>query len=155
MLFNIMFGMIIPWMICIYFFTKEPRLVIMLFPLGATIAFLFNDLGLVQFWTVNPVYLNPSLSIVPYNIGYFPMIAIIFAYVLKKRRIHPFYLVLLFTFVVSFIEYIFLLTGKVVYHTGWNMVWTGITYIIGFGLCTLYIKLSSSYRLLTKKETGL
>ncbi|SDZ83307.1 hypothetical protein SAMN05421743_101356 [Thalassobacillus cyri] len=148
MFLNIIVGTMIPWIICIYFFTKEPRLVILLFPVGATIAFLINDLGQVFFWTVTPDYLNPSLSIVPYNIGYYPMLAIIFAYVLIKSRIRPVYLVFLFTLAASCMEYIGLVAGKVDYHSGWNILLTALTYPIGFILCILYIKLSYYYRLL-------
>ncbi|WP_051353071.1 hypothetical protein [Thalassobacillus devorans] len=149
MFVNILIGIIIPWMICIYFFTKEPRLVILLFPVGATIAFLINDLGQVLFWTVTPIHLNPSLSIVPYNIGYFPMLAIIFTYVLIKSSIRPVYLVFLFTIATTGIEFISLMMGKVDYHSGWNIWLTALTYPIGFILCILYIKLSYSYRLLS------
>lgn len=145
---NIVVGMIIPWLICFYLFVRTPKLVILMFPLGISIAFFANDWGFDIFWEVMPDHENPSLSSIPYNIGYFPLLTISYSYfhIVYKTNHTP--LVVFFTIVTTLIEWVGVLSGKVHYFGGWLIFYTSFTYLAGFLICVGYIKLLYRYKIL-------
>lgn len=137
---NVLLGLLIPWVILIYFYKKSPLLVILMYPLGVTISFVANDWGFLLFWEVEPVYNNPSLSAIPISVGYFPLITALFAYIREKKAIDTWKLILLFSILTTFIELLVLWSGKIHYYNGWNILWTYFTYLAGFVVVNVYIK---------------
>ncbi|WP_028784308.1 hypothetical protein [Thalassobacillus devorans] len=142
---NVLLGLLIPWGILIYLFMKSPLLVILMYPLGVTIAFVANDWGFDLVWEVKPIYNNPSLSAIPISLGYFPMVTSIFAYVREKTLIDIWTLILSFSLLTTFIEFLVLWSGKIHYYNGWNILWTYVTYLAGFIVVHVYVNILKKY----------
>ncbi len=150
MLLNIVLGLLIPWILCILLVQKAPIVVFVMFPVGIAIAFLANDWGFDLFWMVSPILKNPSLSALPYNLGYFPLLACIFAYFKVKKGINSTLLVIIFSIITTSIEGGALLIGRVLYLNGWNILFTYLVYITGFTIASLYLHLLTNFKILPK-----
>ncbi|MFB4165787.1 hypothetical protein ACE1TI_18810 [Alteribacillus sp. JSM 102045] len=104
MIYNILIGMVIPWICLIFLFKKTAKVMLITFPLGISIAFLANDWGEDIFWGITPyIEKNPSLATLPINIGYFPLLACLLAYVQTKKVSNDNILIVLFSFSATFI----------------------------------------------------
>ncbi|MFB4164098.1 hypothetical protein ACE1TI_09710 [Alteribacillus sp. JSM 102045] len=88
MLINVIAGMIIPWIFSFFLYKKYPKVIILLYPLGISIAFISNDWGFDIFWLVALFHDNPSFSALPFNLGYFPFICSLFVYLKLKKIIN-------------------------------------------------------------------
>ncbi|WP_082234960.1 hypothetical protein [Halobacillus massiliensis] len=150
MVFNIIFGAIIPWIIIFFFFKKYPEIVMLIFPLGISIAYLANEWGFYLFWVIEPIYKNPTLSIFPANAGYFPLLAISFSYFKIKHKTNNTLLILIYTIATTSFEYLMVLFGKVVYLGGWNIFLTSLIYLTSFIITSLYINTLYKYRIIMR-----
>ncbi|UOQ42810.1 hypothetical protein MUN89_12635 [Halobacillus salinarum] len=149
MIVNIVVGLVIPWILSIWLALRSPIIVILIFPLGITIAYLANDWGFELFWTVSPTLKNPSLSILPYNIGYFPFIATLFAFIKLKRKYKNLSLIVWFTAITTLLEWFAVYIDKVNYLNGWNHLLTLLVYLTGFVATSLYLELLTKYKVLS------
>ncbi|MFQ3543099.1 hypothetical protein Q7A53_03365 [Halobacillus rhizosphaerae] len=150
MLLNIILGILIPWILCILLIQRAPIVVFVMFPIGISIAFLANDWGFDLFWLVSPTLTNPSLSALPYNVGYFPFLASLFAYFKVKQGRNSTLLVTIFSIITTSIEGCALIIGKVHYLNGWNILYTFLVYVTGFTIASLYLHLLTNYKILPK-----
>ncbi|MBM7552374.1 hypothetical protein [Thalassobacillus pellis] len=150
MVINILCGTIIPLIILFMFFKKYPELVILIYPVGISIAFLANDWGADLFWQVMPKHENPSLSMMPYNIGYFPLMAVAFSYIKVKKSIKSGILILSFAITTTFIEFLGLTVGKIQYYNNWNIFYTFFIYLSGFIAASIYVNLLWRYKIILK-----
>ncbi|MGP4074292.1 hypothetical protein [Halobacillus sp. K22] len=148
MIFNVLFGFILPFSINMLIFLRRPVLVILMYPLGVSIAFLANDWGYDLFWKVNPTHENPSLPALPFNIGYFPLITSSFALINETRVVNYKALILLSSLIFSVLEYTAVSLGKIDYYNGWNIIYSFFIYLAGFIVCYGYIGLLKRYRLI-------
>ena len=94
MLFNIIVGMIIPWLFAIYLIKNTPKIFFLIFPIGALFSHIINTLGLYfNFWHIKPLKSLESLNFLIYDIGLFAILATYLIYVIAKKRCktHNFY----------------------------------------------------------------
>ncbi|GGC96548.1 hypothetical protein GCM10007216_29130 [Thalassobacillus devorans] len=144
---NLIFGLVIPLFILFFLYKRNPALVLLMYPLGVTIAYTANDWGFDLFWDVEPDHENPSLSAIPPSLGYFPMITALFAFTRKKYHVHILWHVFIYASVATLIEGMMVLTGKVHYYHGWNILFTFLIYISGFITVAIYVHVLRKYHI--------
>ncbi|WP_426629884.1 CBO0543 family protein [Priestia megaterium] len=100
--------------------------------MGITIAFILNDLGSNYFWQFKPTFRDLSLSALPLNIGFYPVLSAFLIYFKVKKQINTIFLLLCFTLFTTGFEGMGLVLGKVEYFNGWNIIGTFISYLIAY-----------------------
>jgi len=141
-------GFIVPWIFGIWLYKKKPLIVILIAPIGATVAFVINEWGFNYFWQFKPVYRNVSFSSLPLDIGLYPVLACFFIYFKLNKRFNMLWLFLLFTLLVTSLEGIGLILGKVEYFNGWNIFLTFIIYLVAYLIIYSYFRILVKYQLL-------
>ncbi|OME78670.1 hypothetical protein BK120_23310 [Paenibacillus sp. FSL A5-0031] len=140
MLYNIIFGFIIPWVLASSMVRKQPILFIVISPVTAIISITINTIGIYfGFWNFKPTFKRiETISDLPMDLGLYAVLGSLLIYTLSKRtfRLHPFIIFLIFCLLTTILEYTALLFGFVAYGNGWNIGWTFISYIIGY-LCVI------------------
>lgn len=53
---NIIIGFIIPWIFGIWLYKRNPKVVLLIAPIGIAIAFLINEWGIDYFWQFEPIF---------------------------------------------------------------------------------------------------
>lgn len=135
MLMNVILGWIIPWCIGSYFLSRDRAVFLHIAPIASVIAFVFNEVGYqMQWWSVTPTGWG-VLSILPYNLGVFPVIPCLLIYTVRRSSWSPLLLLLLFTLCKTLLEFCVVLIGIVNYHHGWNVGWTFVSYLLACSMC--------------------
>ncbi|CAH1215144.1 hypothetical protein PAECIP111891_04216 [Paenibacillus allorhizoplanae] len=138
MLYNIIFGFILPWVLVLFLIRKQPVLFIIISPITAVISMLINTIGFYfGFWNLKPHFEeNPIISGIPFDMGLYPVLGSLLVYTLSKRnvRLHPIFIIFMFSLFITFLEYLAFHFTFVTYGNGWNIGWTFISYSIAF-LC--------------------
>ncbi|WP_275175823.1 hypothetical protein [Bacillus tropicus] len=75
---NIIIGFIIPWIFGIWLFKRNPKVVLLIAPIGIAVAFLINEWGVNYFWQLKPIFKNIGLSAYPLNFGLYPVLVCFF-----------------------------------------------------------------------------
>lgn len=132
---NVILGWIIPWCIGSYFLRKDSAVFLHIAPIAIVIAFVFNEVGYqMQWWRVTPTGWG-VLSILPYNLGVFPVIPCLLIYTVRRSSLNPLLLLLISTICKTLMELCLMLAGKVIYDHGWNLGWTFVSYLLACSLC--------------------
>jgi len=139
-------GFIIPWIFGFILYKKESIIVLLIAPVGMTVAFILNEWGTNYFWQFEPIFRNRSLSALPLNLGFYPVLASFLIYFKIKKRLNTFLLLICFTLFTTGFEGIGLIFGKVEYFNDWNIIGTFISYLIA------YIIIYGYYRGLVKHQ---
>ncbi|PRT04495.1 hypothetical protein C6356_15465 [Bacillus wiedmannii] len=147
-----MLGFIIPWFLGLWLYKREPKIIILIAPIGIAVAFLINDWGSNYFWQFKPVFRNVALSALPLNIGLYPITVCFFIYLIVKKIFHTFILFFIFTLFLTGLEGILLHLGRVKYFNGWNIFWTCISYFVAIFIIYVYSRILMSYQIL--KDTN-
>lgn len=136
MLFNVVAGFIIPWLLVCFLIQKHPKLFIVISPITSVISMLINTIGFYfEFWLYMPMFDKvETISALPLDIGLYAVLGSLFIYTLSKRilGVHPVIVFLVFSLFTTFLEYLALLCDLVVYDNGWNIGWTFISYSIAY-----------------------
>ncbi|KSU84438.1 hypothetical protein GA0061096_0526 [Fictibacillus enclensis] len=148
MIYQVIVGLIIPWMVGTYLCFKKPKFMLMIVPIGISTAFLINDWGFNYFWRLKHSYKNLSLASVPYNIGLFPILGCLFISSIHYTKLNTFLSLILFTIFTTLIEFWALKEGEIIYRNGWNIGFTAISYFIGYLVVFIYYKLLRKYKIL-------
>jgi hypothetical protein len=143
----IIFGFIIPWILGLWLYRKQPKLILIMAPVGVTIAFMINEPGFNYFWEIVPKYNNASLASLPVNFGLYPVSASFMIYFVDKKSLNAYFGVLLFTSLTTGLEWIAVLQKKIIYLHGWNMWWTFGIYLLAYSIVYAY------YRILKKHSS--
>ncbi|WP_411504646.1 CBO0543 family protein [Brevibacillus centrosporus] len=131
-LFYIVFGFIIPWIIGVNLFKKNQKVVLTIAPFDSVISLVFNEIGLfLDFWDILPNK-TESLNCLPIDLGIYPIFGSLFIHYCQKNLLPHWILLLSFSLFTSGLEYITVLTGSIVYHNGWNIFWTFISYVLAY-----------------------
>ncbi|MDR6551078.1 CBO0543 family protein [Paenibacillus qinlingensis] len=131
-LVNILIGFIIPWLFALAWYKKAPTIAILIFPVSAIISSLINAFGYhVEFWDFTPkIEDDETISALPFDIGLYPLAACVGIYWIDFKKKHPFMILLSLSILLTFLEYIAYLVGKVEYGHGWTIGWTSLSYFI-------------------------
>ncbi|KAB2951533.1 hypothetical protein F9B85_12060 [Heliorestis acidaminivorans] len=122
-------------------YRKDKFIVLLTAPIASAIAFLFNELGFaLGFWLLYPIYDHVSISALPFNLGFYPVVASFFGYLLIRRSMSPPWLILLFPTALTVGETIVYYLGLVTYFNGWHMGWTFVSYLAWILIIYFYLK---------------
>lgn len=136
MLTNIILGFILPWIFGSYLFWKNLSYVLHASTIAALIAFLSNDIGYFMNWWYALPKDYGTLSFIPYNFGVFAVIPVFALYLINNGG-RTWLIIPLASLLLTIFEGLLVITGKVVYSSGWNLGWTYISYLIS--LMALYV----------------
>ncbi|QGT99352.1 hypothetical protein SYNTR_0759 [Candidatus Syntrophocurvum alkaliphilum] len=150
MLLNIIIGFIIPWIIATPLFLKFKKNVLLIAPFAAMISLLFNVIGIQLGWWLIQPFKYEVIATIPIDLGLYPVMAIYLTVLFEKIKGRYLLLVLLFTLLTTFLEFIAVIFDYVLYSNGWNIGYTFISYLIPYFLVYLYYikyvkKLSFTY----------
>ncbi|MCY7565898.1 hypothetical protein ABEX69_16815 [Bacillus safensis] len=131
MIFNILFGFFIPWMIFLFHIRKSKFLITSstVILLSGLIAFLFNDIGYsLKLWCVNPVK-YAVLPMTPYNFGFFTVLGIyLIQTIITFRR--PYLLIGIASLVATLAETVLYILNRIHYDNYWNLFFTFLSYVL-------------------------
>jgi hypothetical protein len=150
MLVNIIFGFIIPWLAAIYLVRKSPKILLLIYPVGALVSMIINSLCFqMKFWDFTPLIPDDqSVSAMPLDLGLYPLLACFLIRTIFLHRKKTVLVMLLFVLFTTLLEYMGLLIGKVSYGNGWNIGYTFLSYLLAFSCVYLYFRLLERFRVL-------
>lgn len=133
MWFNILIAFMLPWTVGILHLYKRDKTIIPLIgSFFCIVAFTVNEFGLYfGFWRIAPFLDQKTLSGLPFNVGLYPILASYLIFFIKKTK-RPYLMIFFVSLFTTFLETTLVLSGKVVYGNGWNMIWTFLSYIIPY-----------------------
>ena len=144
MLINILLGFLLPWILGIYIYKRDKRILIAFFPVGSLLAFIINEFGFYfEFWNITPILKVKTMSALPMNLGIFPVLACYLVYLInsKYKQWNSFLLVILFSGFTTGLEFTGVITSKVVYMNHWNIGWTFVSYFVFYILIVWYYRI--------------
>jgi hypothetical protein len=141
MLFHIIVGFILPWVLGVYLFRNQTRLFITFFPIGVAVATLINDIGFNYFWEMDKNFKDLSLPSIPYNLGLYPILCCLFICSIHYKKMSTLITFLVFTLGTSFLESLIVLLGKLEYRNEWNIYWSSVSYLMAYLILYGYYKL--------------
>ncbi|WP_251529870.1 CBO0543 family protein [Metabacillus litoralis] len=133
MIFNILIGLVLPWTVAIFHLYKKERTIIPLIgSFFSVIAFIVNEFGFYcGFWRIAPFFDQKTLSALPFNLGMYPILASYLIYFIKKTK-KPYLMTFFISIFTTFLELTLVLSEKVIYSNGWNIIWTFFSYLIPY-----------------------
>ncbi len=147
MLFHIIIGFILPWILGIYFLKKHIMLSIIFYPIGAATSFLINKIGFSYFWKM-----DNDLYSISYDLGLYPITCCLFVYNIHLKKMSTLTTFLIFTLGTNFLELLIVLLGKLDYRNGWNIYWSAVSYLLAYLIVFGYYKLVLNYFQFNKRS---
>lgn len=139
LLFVILAGFIIPWIITIPFFQRDKKVFILIAPVSSIFAFVINIVGYqMGFFYLLPLYEIKLVTAMFTNLGLFALMPCYEIFIIRHTTIKPIYSVFGFAFLNTLFEYLGLATGFVEYYNGWNIFYTFFSYFIPFYIIYFY-----------------
>ncbi len=150
MLINVFFGFIIPWLIALYLARKNPKILLLISPVGAVLSFVINAFGFqLKFWDFTPLIPDDeNVSALPLNIGLYPVLGSYMIWMILLHRKKTALILFLFILCTTILEYIGILVGKVSYGNGWNIGYTSLSYLLAFSCVYIYFRFLERLRVL-------
>jgi len=148
MIFYIIVGFIVPWIVGIYLYFKNPKFMLIFVPIGMATAFLINDWGFNYFWKLKHSFKDLSLSALPFNLGLFPILCCLFIGTIHYKKFSVFWAFIVFTFGTTLMEFCVLLSRELTYRNGWNISLTAVSYFSAYIITFIYYKLIQKYDIL-------
>ena len=133
MLFNIVVGLVIPWIVVLlHLYRKDKALVLLIGTFSSVIGFTVNELAIYYgFWMVAPFVEPNTVSTLPFNLGIYPVLPIYLIYFIKKHG-RPHVFIPLMALVTTSLETILVMNGQVVYDNGWHTPHTFLSYLLPY-----------------------
>jgi len=145
---NIIFGFIVPWIFGTWLFSKNKKLVFVIFPFSSIISYTVNSFGFhIDFWKVQPIDLG-TLSMLPFNLGLYGLFGCFLIYIIQKTQVNKYVIIFTFSLITTIIELIGVMIGKVAYSNGWNIFYTYFSYLISYAFVYWYYLLSKKFKIL-------
>jgi hypothetical protein len=132
MIGNIIVALVVPWILILYLYHKDKKVLLTVGPFQSALAFCINGLGFhFGFWDLYPFGYKDIVHM-PFDIGIYPMLSAWMIYFISKKKSNPFAIILAFSLFTTGIEGIGVLLGRVIYNRGWNIGWTFLSYAIPY-----------------------
>lgn len=132
MLFNIIVGFVIPWISGVVFYFKDRKVLFIIAPFQSAIAYTVNSIGVFYgFWSIYP-HEYGKFSTVPYDLGVYPILAVYLIHLIDKTKINHYLLIVIVTALTTILEWLGIMTGRILYSNGWNLFLTFISYLIPY-----------------------
>ncbi|MBY0085911.1 hypothetical protein HP567_011480 [Brevibacillus sp. M2.1A] len=153
MLINILLGFVFPWIFGIWLYLQSPKIVLTIGPFASVLSYIVNVWGIYNhYWILTPVLEVKTASVLPMNLGIFPVIACFTYYLILRTRIHPYFWILFFSVAQTILESIAYYFGKVQYFNGWNIGGTFLSYLIPAIITYMYFVLLKAKGVLEKHD---
>lgn len=68
----------------------------------------------------------------PYDLGIYPILSVYLIHYINKTKLNPYLLIMIVTIFTTFLEWLGILNGKVLYSNGWNLGFTFISYLLPY-----------------------
>jgi len=150
MLLNFIAGFILPWIISIKYIKKNPEIFIVIAPIGTTLAYTINSWAFhFGYWKVTPVSYN-YFSTLPFDLGLYPVYACLMVVLISAYKNNPYLIVFIASVFLTFLEFIALMFGKVIYTNGWNIGLTFISYLVPLLMSYWYYLLAIRLKIINK-----
>ena len=138
MVINIVLGFIVPVVVSLFFFRIDPKLFALIYPVGISLACVINIIGFdFSFWKLKPFKFH-SFSALPIDLGLYPCLLYIHIFLIHDKAFNPTLSVVFFALFTTFLEFIAVRVGKVIYSNGWNIWFTCVSYFIPFTITYWY-----------------
>lgn len=138
MLLYFIFGFVFPWIAGGYLHRKNHKVVLTIAPFAAVIALSTNEFGLfLGFWDIPPKE-TESMNCLPLDLGIYPVLGSLFIHFVQRKILSTWLSLFLFSSFTTVLELIYVLIGKIVYHNGWHITWTFLSYVLVYTLGFLY-----------------
>lgn len=148
MLYHIIGGFIIPWLLGLFLYKRQVKLIILISPIASTVAFFINAWGFNFYWKLDPSFTNMSLSAMPYELGYYPFLAILFIITIRDKKLKILTALLVFAISSTLFEFISVVMRRVIYRNEWNIYWTFLSYVLSYFIVFIYYQLLRKQKIL-------
>lgn len=129
MIINILFGFIIPWIFGFFLYKKDKKLILVLGPYISTFSIIINEFGFYfDLWKIKP-FVEQTIASLPFDLGLIVVIKCYLLYFIRKSY-NPFLVIIIFSTLITVIEFTFVISGRLIFDNGWNIVWTFFSYLI-------------------------
>lgn len=146
MFFNVLFGLLIPWIAGVVLLKKDLKIFLLIAPFAVVVAFTFDVIGFhLRFWRIDPKHDIESFAALPMYFGIYPILTAYLFYFIKRSDRSATLWILVFTFITTVVEFIGVTIGLVHYHNGWTIFWTFISYLLAYIVCYGYFVLLKKY----------
>ncbi|TDL31743.1 hypothetical protein E2R51_10970 [Jeotgalibacillus sp. S-D1] len=144
--FNITLGFILPWITGIFLYRRVPLLFYTIVPFTALIAVACNQLGVQHgLWHLHPHTTVPIYNSLLIDLGYYPITAAWFTYLLYFTTFKRWQAYSLFFLLLNGFELLAILANKVSYHDKWSIIYSLVIYGIGlFAIDFYYFKVKKA-----------
>ncbi len=68
----------------------------------------------------------------PYDLGIYPILSVYLIHYINKAKFNPYLLIMIVTIFTTFLEWLGILSGKVLYSNGWNIGLTFFSYLVPY-----------------------
>ncbi|MFC3040522.1 hypothetical protein ACFOGI_09720 [Virgibacillus xinjiangensis] len=142
MIVHTLIGFILPWFAAVWLL-KMDSILLKIMVLFVMIESLFvNVIGLqLGFWLLLPLEAIPILSQMPYILGAYPITAAYMVYFIQSSD-KPVAGLVLFSLLITGLEFILLSVDWLVYGNGWNIIFTFFSYLVPNALAYQFYKIT-------------
>lgn len=146
---HLLLTFVIPWLAAAYLLVQNKRTVVLYGPAAAGIAFALNDIGLyMEWWGFKPEREELLISLLS-NLGIFLVSGCYMIHFIQKYK-YSLIMILGFASLLTLLEYVYLLLGRIHFNNGWNLGWSFVSYVVSNILLYGYFLLLDR----TKKSTS-
>lgn len=148
MIINILTFFILPWLIALFVIKIDIKIILMIAPFAAIAANILNTITIEYNWVdVSPYTFATNFESIPMVLGIIPVFSSVFISIVVNSN-NDFRWFLIFSIGNTLIEWLFLWLGLVRYSNGWNIAWTFVVYLAGYGSVYGYNKLLQKWNVI-------
>ncbi|TDL34837.1 hypothetical protein E2R51_03700 [Jeotgalibacillus sp. S-D1] len=148
MIINTLFYFILPWLIALFVIRIDIKIILVIAPFAAIAANILNTITVEYNWVdVTPYTFETNFESIPMVLGIIPVFSSIFISIVINSQ-NDFRWFLVFSIVNTLIEWIFLWLGLARYTNGWNIGWTFVVYLVGYGSVYGYYRLLCRWKVI-------
>jgi len=75
MYFNVIVGLIIPWILAMPLIFRHQKILVLIAPIAAVLAFSIDVLGFqFDYWHIKPIHDNQTFSALPFHLGLYAIL---------------------------------------------------------------------------------
>jgi hypothetical protein len=135
------FGFLLPWLFGIYLIKRDKHTLLTIAPASVAIAFIFNEVAFyLGWWHLQPENLE-LLCALPFNLGMYPIMGAYMIHIAKRFSINGLLLITIVPLLLTCLEWIYVLFGRLAYGNGWNIGWTFVSYALGYTILYGYFRM--------------
>ncbi|SDI02898.1 hypothetical protein SAMN05216352_104152 [Alteribacillus bidgolensis] len=140
MVVNILLFLLFPWVFGVWLFKRDKTIFLRMFPFGMAVAIVIDLWGQYHnYWILKPVLKKRQyLTTMPLNFGLYPILSALVCYIIKNSKERPSSWILVFTCLLTVIEFTSKIFGFAAYRNGWNLMKTFLAYLVALHLVYRY-----------------